>query len=207
MKKIIALLLCGVTLLSLVSCTRKNGNADDTTDKNEATQGDTEDSSMGSDSEDGTDSKEDGSDLTTESDTTVGEALYNDFKNDHSGTATEIAERLLENEVVGFMGGAVPVEEGYLAGFDDTEIKGFKDGVMFAPMIGTIPFVGYIFELEDDSQVESFKTTLKNSANLRWNICTTADEMICENEGNKVFFLMCPTQFDEAPMDEDMSLQ
>lgn len=201
MKKFIALLLCTFMLVSLVSCSRNNSGAgDDTTDNKETSKDQTENNESTSSDNNGAEGTDKESD--TENDLTVGEALYRDFKNNSSGSCTEIAERLLENEVIAFMGGAVPVEEGYLAGFNDTEIKGFKDGVMFAPMIGTIPFVGYVFELEDDSQVESFKTTLKNSANLRWNICTTADEMICENEGNKVFFLMCPTQFDEAPADE-----
>ena len=38
---------------------------------------------------------------------------------------------------------------------------------------------------------------LKANANLRWNICTTADEMVAGSVGNKVFFVMCPTEFTE----------
>ena len=33
------------------------------------------------------------------------------------------------------------------------QIKGFKEGVMFAPMIGVIPFVGYVFDLADGTDV------------------------------------------------------
>ena len=129
-------------------------------------------------------------------DATVGTTLYNAFKADSTGTAEEIANRIITNEIIQFMGGAVAIEEGFLTGFGETEIKGFKEGAMFAPMIGTIPFVGYIFKLEDGADVEAFKTTLKDNANLRWNICTAAEEMIVESKNNTVFFLMCPTSLE-----------
>lgn len=128
---------------------------------------------------------------------TIGQKLYADFKTKANGTAHEIADGLLQNEAIQFMGAAMPVEPGLLNGFDNAEITGFKEGVMFGPAIGTIPFIGYIFVLEDGTDVEAFKTTLKDNANLRWNICTTADEMVVENEGNTVFFVMCPTNFEE----------
>ena len=134
---------------------------------------------------------------------TVGEKIYADFKADHSGTAQEIAERLLKNEIIQFMSGAMPVEEGFLSGFDNVEIKGFKEGVMFGPMMGSIAFVGYIFVLEDGADVNQFKTTLKDSANLRWQICVEAEELIVENEGNIVFFLMCPKSFETPDMGAD----
>lgn len=128
----------------------------------------------------------------------VGNILLADFKSRaaYSG-ALAIAEALVTNSVIAFSGGAIPVEPGYLTGFDDTEIKGFKEGAMFAPMIGTIPFVGYVFTLEDSANVSSFISTLKSAANLRWNVCTSADEMITGSVGNKVFFVMSPISFDE----------
>ena len=89
------------------------------------------------------------------------------------------------------------VEPGLLNGFDNAEITGFKEGVMFSPMMGTIPFVGYIFVLEDGADVDAFKDTLEKNANLRWNICTEAEELTVDNEGNTVFFLMSPKNFEE----------
>lgn len=128
----------------------------------------------------------------------VGNILLADFKSRAaSGSALGIAEALVSNSVIAFSGGAVAVEPGYLTGFDDTEITGFKEGAMFAPMIGTIPFVGYVFTLEDSANVSSFISTLKSAANLRWNICTSADEMVTGSVGNKVFFVMSPISFDE----------
>ncbi len=165
MKKIVALLMAVLMVLTLAACGQKENG------------GQNEDQPAG--------------------ETTVGSTLLADFKADNAGTAQEIADRILKNEIIQFMGAAMPVEEGLLTGFDNAEIKGFKEGVMFAPMIGTIPFVGYIFELAEDTDAETFKTTLKESANLRWNICVTAEELIVESEGNKVFFLMCPKSFEQ----------
>lgn len=128
---------------------------------------------------------------------TVGEILLADFKENAKGTAAEVAERIIGNEMIPFMGGVNPIEPGFLAGFDNVEITEFKEGAMFGPMMGTIPFVGYIFVLEDGADVDAFKTTLKDSANLRWNICTEAEELTVDSEGNTVFFLMSPKTFEE----------
>lgn len=166
MKKIIALVLVALMVMSMTACTK-------------------------------TETKDE-----TKEPTTVGEILLADFKADTTGTASEIAERLIGNEIIEFMGGAMPIEEGLLSGFDNTEIKGFKEGAMFAPMMSAIAFVGYVFELNEGSDVEEFKATLKDNANMRWNICVEAEELIVENEGNKVFFIMCPKSF-EQPETED----
>jgi len=130
---------------------------------------------------------------------TLGNTLLSDFKAKASAgkNIQEIAEGLLVNPAIKFSGGAMSVEEGYLSGFDNTEIKGFKSAVMFAPMIGSIPFIGYIFELENEADVSSFISTLKKNANLRWNICVEAEEIITGSAGNKVFFVMCPKSLEE----------
>ena len=135
--------------------------------------------------------------------TTVGETLLKAFRENPNGTAQEVADRLIANEIIQFAGGTVPVVEGLLSGFDNAEIKGFKEGVMFAPMMSSIAFVGYVFELAEDADVEAFKKTLKESANLRWNICVEAEELIVENEGSKVFFLMCPKSFEQPAAEGD----
>ena len=129
---------------------------------------------------------------------TVGKVLLQAFKSNQDGTALEVAERIITNKCIPFMGGAMEVEPGLLTGFDNAEITGFKEGAMFSPMIGTIPFVGYIFEVEDGTDVDAFMETLKDNANLRWNICTEAEELTLGREGNKVFFLMSPMSFEEA---------
>ena len=129
---------------------------------------------------------------------TVGLTLLSQFKSiASSGSALSVAEKLVANPIIAFAGGAMEVEPGYLTGFDNTEIKGFKEGAMFAPMIGTIPFVGYVFTLEAGVNASDFISTLKSSANLRWNICTSADEIVTGTSGDKVFFVMSPLSFEE----------
>lgn len=129
---------------------------------------------------------------------TVGAMMAEEFKDCYEGkTALEIAEALATSSTLPFSGAAMEVEEGFLSGFDNFEVKGFKEGAMFAPMMGTIPFVGYVFTLDEGADVEAFMETLEDNANLRWNVCTEAEEMTVENEGNVVFFLMSPKAFEE----------
>ena len=103
---------------------------------------------------------------------------------------------------MGFQGTTAPVEPGTLMGFGNTPIEGFSQGVMFAPVIGTIPFLGYLFRLEEGTDGAAFVDTLQSAGDLRWNICTQADEMVVHQEGDVVFFLMCPYTLEAAPQDE-----
>ncbi len=128
---------------------------------------------------------------------TVGQKMLARFKQIATNRSTaEIADMMIAGDAVPFMAGAVPMEEGFLNGFNE-EIKGFEEATMFGPMIGTIPFVGYIFKLPAGADVNSFMNNLKAQGNLRWNICTSAEEMVVGNVGQTVFFLMCPAQFEE----------
>ena len=129
---------------------------------------------------------------------TVGTKLLAEFKSKaSSGSALSIAEGIANGGSLPFMAGAMEVEPGLLAGFDNAEITGFKSGAVFQPMIGSIAFIGYVFELEDGVSASDFIKTLKDNANLRWNICVEAEEMVTGSVGNKVFFVMCPKAFEE----------
>lgn len=133
---------------------------------------------------------------------TVGSTLlgvFNDLMADEAAghDAITLADKLVTHESILFSGGAMEIEAGFLQGFDNYEVTGFEQGAMFAPMIGSIPFVGYVFTLPADADVDAFVTGLKDNANLRWQICVEAEEMICEANGNTVFFLMCPTTFEQ----------
>lgn len=128
---------------------------------------------------------------------TLGQVLLADFKTKANMDTLSIAEALVQNPAIQFMGGAMPVEEGLLSGFDNFEVKGFKFGAVFMPMIGSIPFVGYVFELPNGADTASFIQSLRDNANMRWNICVAADEMVTSAVGNKVFFVMCPTSLGE----------
>lgn len=129
---------------------------------------------------------------------TVGYRIYDDFveivKEDSSITTEALAEKLAANENVPMECGFMAVEPGYLNGFDE-EVDGFKSGAVFSPYIGTIPYVGYVFEVEGD--IDAFVEQLKSKANLNWNICTQADEIVCETYKDRVFFVMAPLSFDD----------
>ena len=181
MRKKFALFLAAAMVLSLTACGKSNDNSNTTQATTEAT-------------------TEAATEATTQADNnkaegTMGQILLQDFKDriaaDENITPQEMAEALLTNPVIQFMGAAMPMEPGYLAGFSE-EISGFSECVMFAPMIGSIPFVGYIFTVDEGNDVNEFAENLEKLADPRWNICVEADETIIEISGNTVFFLMCP---------------
>lgn len=180
MKKFLSLILASIILASFVSC---GGTAEETTNDTaiEETEAPAETAPSIS------------------SDTLAGH-LYNVFADklaaSPEATALELAETVITNEKILFMGGAMEMEEGFMSGFDNFEVHGFESAAMFAPMMGSIAFVGYVFDLADDADVDAFKKNLTDNANLRWQICVTADEMLCENIGDKVFFIMCPTSLE-----------
>ena len=194
MKKLIAVILAVLMLASLAACAGEEGKdtssdvttAGETTTAADTSAEDTSDTEATTDASSGNPGSADG---------TFGEILKDDFvaiMADGSLTsAYDIAEKLSTNENILFMPMAMEVEPGYLSGFT-TEITGFESGATFGPIIGSIPFVGYVFQLADDADVDAFMDTLESSADLRWNICVTADEMVVEHVGNTVFFVMCP---------------
>lgn len=196
MKKLVSTLLIAVLSVSLVACGNNNAENDTNNNANNNTNGVVAE----------TQTSETQVSETTENNAAVngeslGTILAADFVTqvtaNENATALEIAEAVLTNEKIAFAGATMEVEPGLLNGFGNAEITGFSEGAMFGPMIGTIPFIGYIFTLEDGTDVEAFKDNLKTNGDLRWNICTEADEMVVESAGNKVFFVMCPSSLQE----------
>ena len=173
MKKVIAIVLALVVVIGLVACATVGNNEETTLEE------------------------------TTAADMTVAATFVEAFKAEavkEGATANTIATALSANETVAFMPMVQDMEAGYLAGFD-ADITGFAACTAFMPMIGTIPFVSYVFELAADADVDAFVTTLKDNANLRWNICTAAEEMLVETEGSFVFFIMAPLSFEQPEED------
>ena len=138
----------------------------------------------------------------TVEDGTLGAALWNDFvnelQNNPSTSMMDLAGYLVTSPVIKFMGSALPIEEGqeYFVGFNEYKIEGFESGAIYMPMIGSIPFVGYVFELADGTDVQGFLDNLTNNCNPSWNICVTADQTVAGAVGNVAFFLMCPANID-----------
>lgn len=123
-------------------------------------------------------------------------------------TAEELANALIGLEINQFMGMAMPIEDGmeYFPGFDNYVITGYTSAANFMPMMGSIAYVGYIFELAEDADVAAFVKALTDNANPRWNICVEADQTVVGTKGNKVFFIMCPSSYDMPTDDGGMAL-
>ena len=121
---------------------------------------------------------------------TLGTKLLAGFKDELINTddIMAIAETLSAEDFCGYSCGIAECEEGYLNGFDE-EISGFDSAVVFSPMIGSIPFVCYIFHTDD---TEALQAELTAHADPRWNICTEAEETVVEVVDDYVFFTMCP---------------
>lgn len=178
MKKILTVLLTALLLVSLVAC----GGAKTT-------------------------------DITPEVDeTTVGGQHWAKFVSEleanPEATAEELANALIGLEINQFMGMAMPMEAGaeYFPGFDNYAITGYEACANFMPMMGSIAYVGYIFELAEDADVNAFVQALTDNANPRWNICVEADQTVVGTKDNKVFFLMCPETYDMGGEDGGMAL-
>ena len=129
--------------------------------------------------------------------TMLAQVFEEQVKADADLDLTSLGDKLMNDAGLPITGEATPVEPGLLMGFGNDEITGFSEGVMFAPVISTIPFVGYLFRLDAGTDGDAFVQTLKAQANPRWNICTEADETVVRREGDLVFFVMCPQSMDE----------
>lgn len=121
---------------------------------------------------------------------------FDNFMYDNANASVEeIANNL--SEVEGFpLSGmyAEKVEKGYLTALG--EFDKFENAACFKPIIGSVPFIGYIFEIDPSVNVQEFINTLKGQANLRWNICTSAEEILTgyakAGDRSVVMFVMCP---------------
>ena len=181
MKKVIAIVLALVVVIGLVACATTGNN--ETTGSNETT------------------SVEETTAANASSVAATFAAAFKAEAAKEGATANAIATALSQNPIVPFMPMVVDTEAGFLAGFDNVEIKDFKAAATFGPAIGSIAFISYVFELEADADKDAFVKTLKDNANLRWNICVAAEEMLVETEGNFVFFIMAPLSFEQPEVE------
>lgn len=189
MKKFLATLLTASLVVSMAACGSNNNVS-------------TETESSAVSTEVSTEATTEESIATEEAATgeTLGQTLLAIFKEEleanPEATAQDLASKIISDEVILFAGDTAEMEEGFLSGFS-ADITGFEEAVMFAPIIGSIPFMGYVFTLAEDADVEAFVSMLEANANMRWNVCTEAEEMVMEAVGNKVFFVMCPVSLED----------
>lgn len=205
MKRIVVLLLIATMSVSMMACGSKKDNVSQG-GKTQQTEQDTQVDEGQAESE--VDSDIDAGDADVQDDEmgtdSVGDILMRDFRErieaNPQSTPQELADGIMANKLwedSQIAGATMPVEPGLLNGFGNTEIRGFKEGVMFAPMIGSIPFIGYVFTLEEGVDGDEFMSLLSENADLRWNVCTEADEKLTEKADGTVIFMMSPKSFDE----------
>lgn len=169
MKKLVIAALTLTLVFSLTACGGNKENDTPSEPTNVESSADTE-STDSTESTDAADTETENSDIATDSESdvsaeTAGVIMLNAFKelmaDGTDYTSLEIAEKLVANPIIQFMGGAMPVEPGLLSGFDNYEVTGFEEGATFGPMMGSIPFVGYVFKLPADADVDAFMTGLR----------------------------------------------
>lgn len=130
-----------------------------------------------------------GSDTVVEpsGDLTVADRLTSAFEENAAlDNVSSIAQGIIDADIFEVSLDVMEVEPGDLLGFNQP-IQNFTEGASFSPMIGSIPFMGYIFHT---SNPESLVEELESSYDLRWNICTEAEEFVLRVSGDYVMFVM-----------------
>ena len=186
MKKIVAILMAALMLLAFAACSNEEPAADEPATETETVLDNAAE-----------DVSEDVADSTVSGDT-VAQTLIAEFKTLAAAEtdALAVAEKLAQSAAVAAISPAameLELEENYLQGFDNYEVTGFDKCIQVSPMIGAIPFISYVFTLAEGTDADAFVKGLEDNANLRWNICSQADEMAAAVEGNLVYFVMAPT--------------
>lgn len=194
MKKVFVWLMAGVLLLSCTACAGKGNLEGDATENPGVVDGGNPDNG-------GTSNGNNNADNTQNTIKTIGQRLADDFKAllnpEKMMGARAMADELLKGDYLTFEHATTDVQPGKLKGFGDAEITGFKEGVMIEAKKEEVPFLAYIFTLDDDTDAETFMTALKSKANPQWNTKVKADEMFTERSEKQVFFVMSPKALDK----------
>lgn len=84
-------------------------------------------------------------------------------------------------------------EVGFLIGAESFDGK-FEEGVSMQPLINVNPFAMAMFQLADGDDPVAFAKELKEKANLRKWICVEAETMLTATKGQTVLFIMGSTE-------------
>ena len=123
---------------------------------------------------------------------TAGGMLMDILRDGAEGTPLDNAQRMTIQAGLPFQCVAVEIQPGLLTGFGNNEITGFTQGAMFGPTMSPVPFIGYIFALEEGADADAFCLTLMEASDLSWNVCITAEQKVASvsEDGSTVYFLM-----------------
>ncbi|MBE6541130.1 MAG: hypothetical protein E7672_01640 [Ruminococcaceae bacterium] len=204
MKKILALLIAAMMLLTLVACNNTNEETKDNAnnDQNESVN----DSDKEQDNVPAGPSKAElAANASLEE---IAKAVMNKYA-EFAGMETTYNEYMADmpeeekipyEEFLSYQLSVAPVEDGaeWLMGFSEAP-TGYSEAYCYQPMMMGQAFIGYIFRVAEGTDVEAFKTSLKDTCDPRWNICTIANTTVCENYENIVYFSMMVVIDDENP--------
>ena len=76
--------------------------------------------------------------------------------------------------------------KGYL---ENTDVK-FTEGICSAPMMSSIPYELILLKVDENSDIDAIKSSIKENANPRKWLCVEAEEVIVESIDNTILFLM-----------------
>ncbi len=113
-----------------------------------------------------------------------------------NATSGEIVEAIMNSNLSIAVPGAMamPMEpDGFLQGIgkDGATFGGFKSATVLAPMMMGVPFMLYVFDLDESADVAAFAKKVEAEANPGWNICTVAETVTVGACGNNVILAMC----------------
>lgn len=208
MKKLVAMMLTAVMVLGLTACSNNDttgaeneSNVESSVVDESTEESQVEESTEESQAEESTEAGDAASDDAViiapelvDADTFGGmmwDAFLAEMKENPEAAPIDVANVLIANEAIQFMGGTVEMEPGWFMGFTN-DVTGFDKAAQFGPMMTGVAFMGYIFTLEEGADVNAFMTSLAGNADPRWNICVEADQTVIGAYDNTVFFLMCP---------------
>ncbi len=188
MKKILAIILAALMLVSIVACDTGKNNNEETTAEIENNNNETN-----APSNDKTDEPE--------AEKTLGdlyvEKLVEVKTENPSATSMDVIEAIMSSKLGMAVPGCMPVpfEAGsYLQGLgsDGETFSGvYASATALMPMMMGQPFIVYVFDLAADADVSAFAELVKTKANPAWNICTTAETVTVGSCGNLVVLAMC----------------
>ncbi|MBQ8407423.1 MAG: hypothetical protein IJY39_01020 [Clostridia bacterium] len=202
MKKIIAIILASLMLLTFVAC--DNGSNDETTTN--APEITTEAENVTTEAPAPTEEEY----AAAASVETIAQALINKYaeftglKDTYDQYMAEMPEeeQISYEEFCSYQLSCAPVdltaEEIWLMGFSETP-TGFSEAYCYQPMMMGQAFIGYVFRVAEGTDVEAFKSTLTSTCDPRWNICTMANTTVCESYGDLVYFSMMVVADEENP--------
>lgn len=132
---------------------------------------------------------------------TIGQILCEEFERiymeEPETNIMDAMEEIRTNEEIVFMTEITTVDNTNIYGFSkDCEIS-FVEALWLKPTMVTIPFVAYVFVLDDDADAEVFKNNLIKCVDLKWNDTIEADEFSITNNGNYVFCVISAYYFEK----------